>query len=483
MSVENQKSLEVNMILNASRGILSVLFPLITFLYISRILGVENIGRYNYSSSIISYFVLLAGLGITSYAIREGAAVREDPSALNKFANEVFTINILSMAVSYLLLVILLCTVPELRGYFSLLVILSCQIFLKTIGIEWLYSIYEDYLYITIRSIAFQVISLVLLLLFVRTKNDVDIYAAITVVACAGSNILNYFHARKRIHIRLTRQVDWKRHLSPIFVLFAMSLTVSVYVNSDVTVLGILCGDRTVGIYSVSTKIYALVKQTLGTVLVVSIPRLSSFYGTGRLQEFRQTAQNVYKIMITAMMPALTGIIALSKPIVLMVSGDEYIDASASLAILGVALLLCMAAWFWGQCILVPMKQEKEVFRITIVSAVLNIVLNLLLIPFWQEKATAFTTVLAEGCSYLWSMIQGKKRSGVAGVGSTYLKSAVGCIGILTVCAGMKYLFESNTAYVLASVTLSIAVYSAIEILIKNEAVYSMVHEIRRLKK
>ncbi len=420
MSIEQKKSLKVNMVLNAARGVLSVLFPLITFPYVSRILGVENIGRYNYANSIISYFLLLSGLGIGSYAIRDGAAFRESKSELNRYANEMFTINMLSTVISYVLLIAVMLVFPGMKAYWTLLIILSFQVILKTIGIDWIYSIYEDYLYITVRGIAFQILSLIMLFCFVHTAEDLNIYALITVLANAGSSILNYIHARKYVNLRLTKKVDWKRHMRPIMIMFAMSLTVTIYVSSDITVLGILCGDERVGIYSVSTKIYSIVKSLLSTILIVSIPRLSAQFGTGRLEEFRKTANDIYSTLITAVLPAITGIIILSKPIVLLISGPEYAEASSSLAILGVALFMCMAAWFWGQCILVPMKKESEVFKVTLVSAVLNLVLNILLIPKWQENAAAFTTLLAEGCTLLWSVICGKKMSGVSGELKTY---------------------------------------------------------------
>lgn len=471
------------MLLNSIRGIMSMLFPLITFPYVSRILGVENLGRYNYANSIVSYFILLAELGIASYAVREGAALRHDRKELDYFADEMFTFNIVSTVIAYLLMLIVIFLVPGMIGYQSLLLILSLQVILKTIGIEWVYTIFEDYLYITVRSIAFQLLSLILLFVFVHTRNDLNIYACITVLACAGSSILNYVHARKIVTIRLTNHVNWKQHLRPVFTMFAMALTVSVYVNSDMTVLGILSGDRAVGIYSVSTKIYRIIKSILSTILVVSIPRLSALYGSGKLTEFKITALDIYRTLITVMMPAITGIIILSKPIVLLISGEEFISATPSLEILGVALLFCMAAWFWGQCILVPMKKENEVFKITIMSASLNLILNFILIPLWHEKAAALTTVLAEGCTYVWSALRGRKISGVIGIGEIYLKSAVGCGGILIVNATMKCLIGNNTFYFIATVSASAVVYFAIEIMLKNEAVYSLLKEIKDLKK
>lgn len=479
MSINIKKSLTLNMFLNSVRGIMSMIFPLITFPYVSHILGVENLGRYNYANSIVSYFVLLAGLGITNYAVREGAALRQDRNKLELFADEMFTFNIISTVISYLFLGIIFLLAPKMSRYRSLLFILSLQIILKTIGIEWIYIIYEDFLYITIRSIAFQLLSLMLLFIFVRTPNDLDIYACITILASAGSSIMNYVNAKKLVTIRLINRINWKKHLRPILTMFAMTLTVSVYVNSDMTILGIFSGDRAVGIYSVSTKIYTIIKSILSTILVVSIPRLSALYGSGNVTEFKTTALNIYRTLITIMMPSVTGIIILSKSIVLFISGEKFVDATPSLEILGIALLFCMAAWFWGQCILVPMKKEKEVFKVTVISAVLNLVLNFILIPIWQEKAAALTTVLAEACAYVWMLLKGRRMSAVVGTGMIYMKSAVGCVSILIVNIVTKSMIDNNVIYVIATVAISVLIYFIVEILLKNEAVYSLIREIK----
>lgn len=101
-----RKSLSLNAFLNAFRSILNLLFPLITYPYITGVLSVEELGQYNFSVSVINYFVLIAGLGISSYAIREGARIREDREKLTKFANQMLAINLISCAISYVLLFI-----------------------------------------------------------------------------------------------------------------------------------------------------------------------------------------------------------------------------------------------------------------------------------------------------------------------------------------------------------------------------------------
>lgn len=474
------KSMKLNMVLNAIKGILGVLFPLITFPYVSKILGVDNLGKYNFANSIISYFLLIAGLGISTYAIREGARIREDSKSFKKFSDEMFTINLISTVISYLLMIVTLILVPKFSSYQELLLILSLQIIFKTIGIEWLYSIYEDYAYITIRSIIFQIVSLILLFVFVRTRNDVNVYAAITVVSSVGSNILNYFHGQKYCKIGLTRNVDWHKHLKPIMILFAMSVTVTIYVSSDMTMLGFLSSDYHVGIYSVSVKVYNIIKTVLSSVLVVSVPRLSAVIGKQNESRFSSIAQDIYKTLITVMLPTVVGIILLRKEIVILLADATYMDSIPSMVLLSIALVFCMGAWFWGQCILVPLKKEEIVFKATIASAIVNVVANFVLIPYWKENAAAFTTVLSEGVAFIWCAYEGRKHVDISGILLTVIKVLAGCVGIIGIVVGLRFFKVGQTVYVVTAVGVSIIIYFIIEMAVKNKAITSLIEEIKR---
>ena len=154
------KSLGINAVLNGIRSVLNLLFPLITFPYISRVLSISGMGIYNFSGTYVNYFILIAGLGISTYAIREGAKYRDNLEKIEKFSDQIFSINIISTLVAYILLAISLIIFKNLNNYISCILIFSIQILFTTIGVEWIYVIYEDYTYITIRSILFKIISL-----------------------------------------------------------------------------------------------------------------------------------------------------------------------------------------------------------------------------------------------------------------------------------------------------------------------------------
>lgn len=245
-----KKSLGLNAFLNGLRSVLNLFFPLITFPYVSRVLSVPGIGIYNFSNTYINYFILIAGLGIATYAVREGAKYRENKDKINDFVSQIFSLNMIATVIAYLLLFASLIIFKNLRNYISCILIFSLQILFTTLGTEWIYTIYEDYTYITIRSIVFKMISIVLLFLLVRRPEDYLIYAAITVFSAVGSNLLNFIHARNFVHIKLTTKTNWKYHLKPILIIFASAIAVTIYVSSDTTILGLLKNDYAVGIYS-----------------------------------------------------------------------------------------------------------------------------------------------------------------------------------------------------------------------------------------
>jgi len=168
-ALTKKKNLGFNTILNVIKSGLSVLFPLITYPYVLRVLGEEGVGKVSYVASIISYFSLIAMLGIATYGIREGAKRKNQRAEFTKFVNEIFTINIYSTILAYVLLLGTVLLLPELHSYSKLLALQSLSIVLTTMSVDWVNTIFEDFFLITIRSIFTNMLTLVLLFLFVRT--------------------------------------------------------------------------------------------------------------------------------------------------------------------------------------------------------------------------------------------------------------------------------------------------------------------------
>lgn len=474
---KKRNSLRVNAILNSIRSILNMLFPLITYPYITAVLSVEELGKYNFSLSIINYFALIAGLGVSSYAIREGARIREDKKALGDFANQMLEINLISMFIAYTLLFFMLGISTTLVPYRKLILFLSVQMMFTTIGVEWIYSIFEEYQYITIRSILFKIVSIILLFVLVRKEGDVFQYAGVVMFATTGSNILDAIFARKYFRFSFVSLKKLKKHIRPIMILFASNIAVMVYVYSDTTMLGLMTNDYTVGIYAVSSKVYSMMKSILSAVLVVSIPRLSNLYGTKKMSEFRYIVQNITDTITLLLIPSVVGLILQSKNIILFISNERYLQATSSLSILSVALIVCMYGWIFNQCILLPAQKEKIILDATIISAVVNIVLNLILINIWKENATAFSTLIAEGIMLGICGWKSREICKVKVFNKNLLTVCIGTVAIIGMCYVIK-MFEFQSAIeLLTSVILSGIAYFIVLILLKNEIMLTLIEK------
>lgn len=434
------KSLKINALLNGIKTGMTMIFPLITFPYISRILDVDNIGKINFSNSIVNYFLLIAGLGISTYAIREGAYIRNDKEKLNRFCNEIFTINIISTLVSYMLLLIIVYFNSKLQTYKLLIAIYSINIIGTTIGIDWLYSIYEDYGYITVRSIIFQIISLVLMFTFIKTPQDYIKYVCILMISSTGSNILNYFNSRKYIKLKITRSINIKTHIKPILIIFISTIATTIYVNSDSTMLGFMCNNYIVGIYSVSAKIYLIFKSFVASSILVALPRLSNYIADKLKSDYEDKVNKIYRVLVILLVPITIGLYMTAEDIILIISGAAYISATSSLKILSIALFFSVISIYYTNTILLPMKYEKEIMKITLISASINIILNIIMIPYYQQNGAAITTVVSEFIVCLMQYRIINKNMKLKLKNNDLLISLLVGIAIILICSLLNYI-------------------------------------------
>ena len=479
--MRNQRSIGFNAGLNMIRTACQVIFPLITFPYVSRVLHVDNIGIYNFCQSVISYFSLLAGLGVSTYAIREGARYRHNEEKMALFASEVFSINFLSTIFSYLILGACVFLIPRVNQYGQIMAVLSISIMFTLVGSEWIFQIYEDYKYITIRGILFQCISLMLMFAFVKNSSDLFAYVWITVISSSGANILNAISRRKYCKIRLVVNAKVLTHLSPILVLFATTVATTIYTNADTTMLGFLSGNKSVGLYSVSTKIYTIVKQMLAAIIIVSIPRLSAYLGEKKIDDFNETANQILNALVVIVVPAMVGMVALSRNIIFIIAGQEYVDANISLRILSVALFFSIFSWFYTSCILIPYRCENKVLMATIVAALVNIGLNFILIRTFQQNAAAFTTVIAELLSMVITWWYGRKYFKVSFLKKDIGSVAIGCMAILIICSMSEKYISSVLISTTFSIITSVVAYMFVLLIMKNQMI-KMVIEILHIK-
>ena len=469
-----KKSIKVNALLNIIQTLMSILFPIITFPYASRVLGVEAVGKYNFSSSIVSYFVLLASLGIGTYAVREGARVRDKQREISSFIRDVFSINIYSTLFAYILMIIIVYNIDLLHPYWKLIAILALQIVFSTLGRNWIYTIYEDYFFITIRSILFQLVNMVLLFIMVHGPADVERYAFVSVFGLIGNNIANMICSRKYCTFSFTLRPA-KKHILPILLIFSTTVSIVIYGSSDTTMLGIFGTDYNVGIYSVSVKIYSIIKQLVAAVLTVSIPRFSYYLGNGKKEEYNQLFDKVINLLLFILLPISIGLCMVSKQCIYLISGLDYLDAASPLSILSIAMIFNLLAYMLGYCVLIPNRKEKQFFIATLVSAIVNIGLNYIFIPQYMQNAAATTTLIAEAVAaimcfgYSYQYIRSIK------LGKNVFCSFVGTILIVIICLFINNEIEDYLLSLALCVIVSIFAYLLLQVILKNPLFHNII--------
>lgn len=432
--MNKQVSVKKNAMLNMIKQACSVVFPLITFPYVSRVLGAESFGKVNFANSIIQYFALFAGLGISTYAVREGARVRDDKEKIEKLVNELFSINVCTATASLGVLVLLVIFWPKLHSYVPLMFIEAQIIVLTTCGSDWINSIYEDFQYITIRYIVLQSAAIIPLFLFVRTPHDYIIYALIIVLAGYGGNLFNIYYIRRYVNRKFTLHCNWKKHITPILVLFSTAVAVKIYLNSDITMLGILSTEKQTGIYSATSRIYQMVKELINAITIVMVPRISNMLQNREEEQYEHLSNSTLNILVSLIMPLTVGLIVLRTPILYIVCGKEYLSGSNTLMILSLALPLGVLSCFYCNAILIPNREEKFYLVSTSIAAIVNIALNMAFIPLFGISGAAITTLIAELIVFLMSRVRCRKLLKINFKKKNLLSVFVGCIVELVYC-------------------------------------------------
>ena len=390
------KSIRLNALLNIILTLSNIVFPLITFPYVSRILNPEGIGVVSFFSSIGNYGILVASLGISTYGIRAVASIREDKNKLSRIVQELAVINIIMSGLVTLLLLGMALVIKQLSKESSLLLITSLTILSSPLALNWLYSGIEEYAYITKRSLIFKVFSLILIFLFVKKPADYVVYAGITLFSTLGSNILNVWHSRKFVYIKRYKNLEFKKHFKPMFYLFASLLAVNIYTNLDTVMLGFINGNEAVGYYSVASKVKWILLSLITSISAVLLPRLSFYISKKDTSKFNKMLKESSAVIFFIAIPLVAFFIVEAQNSIQLLGGEKYISATLSMQILMPILVISGFSNITGNQILIPMNRERYFMFAVSLGALVNLGLNLILMPKLGIIGASMATLFAE---------------------------------------------------------------------------------------
>lgn len=391
------KSIKFNFILNTIRIFLGAFFILITTPYITRILGAENLGKVDYVNSIIQYFILFTALGIPSYGIREIARTRDNEYERTKTVIELGIILIITTIIGYIVLLFLLNNISGFKELRNLILIMSTWILFNNIGFEWFYQGIENQVYITIRFIVIRLIVIVLMFLFVKNPDDYIIYGIITVLMNSGSNILNLINVKKYLsfkNIKL-KKLNLFKHLKPIFIIFAASLSISIYLQLNVVMLGNI-SDEIVAYYTVPNKLIRLVMVLITALGIVLVPRISNCIKNNDIENYKKYVNYSLKYILMISVPSVVGIFLLADNIIFVMAGEKFTQSILTMRILVFILFIVGITYFLGFQILYPHGLEKYYTCSVTIAAVINFIFNYIMIPKYYQNGAAIGTIIAE---------------------------------------------------------------------------------------
>lgn len=437
----------------------------------------EGIGKVTFTNSISAYFLMFASLGIPLYGIREVAKIRDNREKLEKTTSEIFLLNMITTVI-----VVLLYFISLNLGYLgkekSLLEIMSLNIFLTFLGVEWFYQGIEEYRYITTRSVIFRMISLVLIFILVKTKDDYIIYGAITILSTVGSNILNFLKLKTFTKLSF-KNLNIKRHLKPILTIFSMNIAISIYTNLDNVMLGYRSTEASVGLYSSGIKLVKLVLGIVTSLGAVMLPRISNYIHNGMENELKNLLDKAFKFIILLSLPCFLGLYLTSEEIILIFSGEGFKNAIPTMQYLTPIIIFIALSNFIGIQILYPRGEEKKVLISVIVGAIVNFSLNWILIPRYAQNGAAISTAIAEGLVLLIQIILGYKYLKFIKFNFEFFKAIIATIfmGIMIIIFN-KYYIGNIYLSLLVKILIGGGSYLIALIVLKDKFIYEIFNKI-----
>lgn len=476
--VKKQKSLKINYIYNTLLTILNLIFPLVTFPYISRVIGSVGVGKVDFANSILQYFILIGTLGLPLYGVREIAKARDSIKERSKVFTELFLIGLIANIISTIAFVILINSVPKLLSEQRLFYVLLINMVLNIFSLDWLFAGLEEYKYITIRSIIVKIISIIFLFIFVKDKSQYVLYAMVSVIGISGSNILNAFSLKRYIKFNF-KNLDLKRHVKPVFVIFSAVFATSIYLNLNSTMLGFLSGDSHVGYFSAANKLNRIVIAAVNSLGIVITPRIAYYINNNLMEEVHRILKLAIKFVFFIALPSVFALVLLAPEVIMIFSGNDFLPAITTMRLINPIIIIVGLCNIISTLILIPMNKEKCVLIAVIVGAITNFITNFILIPKFYENGAAVATVAAELvvlCIQIYFSREVLKGKLFNRDNSKYL---IASIIMSFVIMGLKMLIDNSFISLLLCTIIGGAVYIVILVLFKDEIVKTAIKALK----
>ncbi|OFL31188.1 hypothetical protein HMPREF2775_03590 [Fusobacterium sp. HMSC064B12] len=467
--------------MNTILSFITLIYPLIIFPYVSRVLLPNGIGKVNFAISIITYFSMFAQLGIPLYGIRICSELRDDKLKLTKVVFEIFIIYSITTCIIFFIYLLCVFNVEKFFVEKKLYLVISFTFFFNLIGFEWFLKSLEEYTLIVKTSVLFRIISLIFILILVKDKTDYVKYAFLTIFVTSGTSLFYVLKLKNYIKLKSIKlkMLNLSRHLKPIFTFFLMSVTITLYTNLDTVMLGFLSTEEQVGFYTTALKIKNILVTLITSFGTVLLPRLSYYITQKREEEYKKIIKKSFNYILIVAIPLAFYFILFAKTTIAILAGEKYINSIVPMQVLMPTVICIGITNLIGIQIMLPLHQEKKLLVTVMSGAVVDLIINLLLIPKLLALASAVATLAAEIVVLILQVLIMRRmiKSIVDKKGIFQILVSSIISGILSSC--IKLLSFNNITEFFLSGIIFIITFVILLLIFKNPLIYEIL-EIRK---
>lgn len=388
-------SIKKNFLYNGLLTVANFLFPLITYPYVSRVLGVSNIGICNFVDSIVNYFILFSMMGVSIVGVREIAAVRGDREARSRVFSDLIALNGLTSVAAAVALAGAILFVPSLAPYRNLLWIGVVKILANFLCMDWLFRGVEEFKYITNRTILVKCLYVAGVFLFIRQPGDYPLYYLLLTLMVVLNACVNLPFSRRFVSFR-GRGIEWARHARPFFTMGLYMFLTSMYTTFNVTYLGFVSGAEQVGYYTSATKVFSMVIALFTAFTTVMLPRMSAVLSEGKKKEFLELVSKTFRVLFIVGVPVILLLLVGAGDVIRVLSGKGYEGAVVPMRIVAPLILVIGMEQILIVQVMMPMKLDRAVFVNSAIGAGVGVLLNLLLVRYLLAQGAAIVWMVSE---------------------------------------------------------------------------------------
>lgn len=387
-------TVQKNFLYNVVYQILVVLLPLITAPYISRTLGATAVGIYSYTNSVAYYFLMAAMLGISNHGNRSVAAARDDQKKLNHVFSSIFSLQFLTFTVAivgYVIYILLFCKDNKLIAALQIFYVLS-----GLFDVSWLFFGLEKFKLTVTRNVLIKLGTVLCMFIFVHTPDDLWKYTLIMSVGTLFSQIYLWAYVNKYVKFEKVRVKDIFENLKPVLILFVPVLAYSIYKVMDKIMLGNMSTYAEVGYYQNAEKIVNIPMGTITALGTVMLPRMSNIVAKGDSEKTEQYIRISIKLVTILCSAIAFGLMGISEVLAPVYLGEDFSACSSVIKLLSITVFFIAWANVVRTQYLIPCHYDRVYIFSTAVGALLNLLINYMLIPKLQSNGAAIGTIVAE---------------------------------------------------------------------------------------